>query len=150
MNILNAKNFITTNDFREICTKLYGTSNEIFEQAKSRYLSAIEKFEKIYSTNSNPEDNQTKDIHIFSASGRTELGGNHTDHQHGCVLAAAVNLDAIGVVNFHNDKVIRVTSEGFESFSVKKNLLTSADKTTLPPVRNGYKTVAGRDIAPNN
>ena len=57
MNILNAKNFITTNDFREICTKLYWTSNEIFEQAKSRYLSAIEKFEKIYSKTSHSENN---------------------------------------------------------------------------------------------
>ena len=138
MNILNAKNFITTNDFREICTKLYGTSNEIFEQAKSRYLSAIEKFEKIYSKNSNLEDNQTKDIHIFSASGRTEIGGNHTDHQHGCVLAAAVNLDAIGVVNFHNDKVIRVTSEGFESFSVNlDNLSVQKNETGSAAIVRG-------------
>ena len=54
----------------------------------------------------------------FSAPGRTEIGGNHTDHQHGCVLAAAVNLDAIAVVAFHRDGVIRVKSEGYDAFTV--------------------------------
>ena len=48
----------------------------------------------------------------FSAPGRTEISGNHTDHQHGCVLAAAVNLDIIAVVSFNNMGVIRLQSEG--------------------------------------
>ena len=38
------------------------------------------------------------DIEIFSAPGRSEIGGNHTDHQHGKVLACAINMDAIGIV----------------------------------------------------
>ena len=40
---------------------------------------------------------------VFSAPGRTELSGNHTDHQHGCVLAAAVNLEAISCVAKNDD-----------------------------------------------
>ena len=50
---------------------------------------------------------------IFSAPGRTEICGNHTDHQHGKVLAAAINLDTRAVVRPNADNVIRINSEGF-------------------------------------
>ncbi|MFR4475865.1 MAG: galactokinase family protein [Ruminococcus callidus] len=49
----------------------------------------------------------------FSAPGRTELGGNHTDHQRGHVLAASINLDVIAVVARRTDRTICVKSEGF-------------------------------------
>ena len=44
---------------------------------------------------------------LFSAPGRTEISGNHTDHQHGCVLAAAVNLETVAEVTLNDDGVIR-------------------------------------------
>ena len=50
---------------------------------------------------------------VFSAPGRTELSGNHTDHQHGCVLAAAVNLETTAEVRLNGTDVIRVASEGY-------------------------------------
>ncbi len=50
---------------------------------------------------------------IFSAPGRTELGGNHTDHQRGRVLAAAVNLDTKAAVAPNSENIIRVFSEGY-------------------------------------
>ncbi|MDR0950402.1 MAG: hypothetical protein LBM13_02010, partial [Candidatus Ancillula sp.] len=50
---------------------------------------------------------------LISAPGRTEVGGNHTDHQHGNVLAAAVNLDVLGFVEKTDDNIITVNSEGF-------------------------------------
>lgn len=53
------------------------------------------------------------DVEIYSAPGRSEVGGNHTDHQHGCVLAAAVNLDAIAVVGRVDNK-IKVLSDDFD------------------------------------
>lgn len=56
-------------------------------QTASAYIAAIEKFSRMF-----PERD---DIRIFSAPGRSEIGGNHTDHQHGCALAAAINLDRI-------------------------------------------------------
>ncbi len=49
----------------------------------------------------------------FSAPGRTEIGGNHTDHQHGCVLAGAVNLDTVAAVRLNGTDSIRVQSEGY-------------------------------------
>ena len=51
----------------------------------------------------------------FSASGRTEVGGNHTDHNHGLVMAAAVNLDVIAAVRATDSSVVTVKSEGFEA-----------------------------------
>ena len=55
---------------------------------------------------------------IYSAPGRTEIGGNHTDHQHGCVLAAAVDLDILAVVNPVQGPVVTVKSEGYPKIEV--------------------------------
>ena len=49
----------------------------------------------------------------FSAPGRTEIGGNHTDHQHGCVLAAAVDMETTAEVTLNGTNIIRVDSEGY-------------------------------------
>ncbi len=54
-----------------------------------------------------------REIAIFSAPGRTEIGGNHTDHQRGCVLAGSINLDIIAVVAKRTDRKIYVQSEGY-------------------------------------
>ena len=54
-----------------------------------------------------------KPTHIFSAPGRTELGGNHTDHQHGKVLAAAVNREALAAVAENGTNTVNLLSEGF-------------------------------------
>lgn len=51
--------------------------------------------------------------YLFSVPGRTELGGNHTDHQHGCVIAAAVNLEMLAWVKKTESDEIRVMSEGY-------------------------------------
>lgn len=56
--------------------------------------------------------------YIFSAPGRTEICGNHTDHQHGCVLAAAVNLNTVANVTLNNTGRICIRSEGYPEFSV--------------------------------
>lgn len=52
-------------------------------------------------------------LRIFSAPGRTEIGGNHTDHQHGAVLAGGLNLDVIGVCRLNGTNEIRIKSEGY-------------------------------------
>ena len=54
----------------------------------------------------------------YSAPGRTEISGNHTDHQHGCVLAAAVNLETVANVTLAQENTITVFSEGYPSFSI--------------------------------
>ena len=60
----------------------------------------------------------------FSAPGRTEIGGNHTDHQRGRVLAAAVNLDTRAAVRLNGTDTIRIQSKGYPMCTVDLNVLT--------------------------
>ena len=83
------------------------------DSARLRYLKAVDEFEKLY-------DN-ANELKLFSAPGRTEVGGNHTDHQHGRVLAGSVDLDVIAVVAKNDDNVIRIKSEGYEMDVVDLN-----------------------------
>ena len=54
-------------------------------------------------------------LYHFSAPGRTEISGNHTDHQHGCVLAAAVDMQTEAEVRLNGTHLILIDSEGFTS-----------------------------------
>ena len=72
---------------------------------KERYVRAIRTFESNYGAG---------DAQIFSAPGRSEVGGNHTDHQHGEVLAASVNLDTIGIVRKTENNQIRIKSDDYD------------------------------------
>ena len=71
---------------------------------------------------------QTMPERYFSAPGRTEISGNHTDHQHGCVLAGAVNLDTVAAVRINGTYKIRIQSKGYPMCEV------SLDQ--LPPVES--------------
>ncbi len=63
----------------------------------------------------------------FSAPGRTEIGGNHTDHQRGRVLAAAVNLDTVAAVRINGTDTIRILSKGYPLCEVNISELTPVD-----------------------
>lgn len=85
----------------------------------------------------------TSPENVFSAPGRTELGGNHTDHQHGKVLAAAINLDTKAATRPNNDKIIRIKSEGYDYFEINLRYLepVAAEKGTTGAIVRG---IAGR------
>ncbi len=83
--------------------------------AKERYIKALERFEEIF-----PNCDR---LHLFSAPGRTEVSGNHTDHQHGSVLAGSVHLDVIAVVAPTNDNRIYIQSEGYSMDTIELNRL---------------------------
>ncbi len=74
-------------------------------RARARYINAVLEFEKLYGV---------KECSLFSVSGRSEILGNHTDHNKGCVLAASVSVDIIAVACKTDDNIVRVKSEGFE------------------------------------
>ena len=76
---------------------------------RKRYIDAIQRFEKLYSPGF---------VKVFSAPGRSEVGGNHTDHQQGTVLAASINLDSIAVVKQTNDNMIRLISGNYNEIVV--------------------------------
>ena len=81
---------INASDFTAVFEEVYGKLQAASQ--KARYEKAVEGFRAAF-----PESAEA-DISIFSAPGRTEICGNHTDHQHGEVLAASINDDAIAVV----------------------------------------------------
>ena len=78
---------------------------------KERFLKAIDAFCAKYG--------EHRDISIFSVSGRSEIIGNHTDHNHGKVMAGAITRDIIAVASKNNDGIIRFHSEGYPEDSVK-------------------------------
>ena len=84
-------------------------------QRDIRFNSIREQYEK--------EFGQIRELVYVSAPGRTEIGGNHTDHQHGCVLAGSVNLDIIAVAAKNDDNIIRIKSEGYPVDEINLNEL---------------------------
>ena len=79
--------------------ELYGTNKEILNKQAQRYNSLIDKFNNVFGK---------KDIMHFSSPGRTEIGGNHTDHNYGRVLAGAVNMDNIAVAAKNNTNIVSI------------------------------------------
>lgn len=69
---------------------------------RERYVKAIDRFKELY---------REEEIEIYSAPGRSEVCGNHTDHQNGHVLATSVNLDAIAIVTGTDDMTIHLVSD---------------------------------------
>ena len=89
---------------------LYGTDPAVLARQRQRYAAALDQFELYFGPG--------RQVHLYSAPGRAELGGNHTDHQHGYGLAAAVMLDLVAVASPSDDGFIRVKSRGFNKLDV--------------------------------
>jgi len=89
--------------------------DEQVDYHRNRIAALIERFEKEF-----PE---IETAGIYSAPGRTEIGGNHTDHQHGCVLAAAVNMDAAAAAAPNGSDIVVINSEGYLPFEVDLKVL---------------------------
>ena len=87
--------------------------------------------------------------YVFSAPGRTEIAGNHTDHQHGCVLAAAVDLETVADVCLNGTDKIWIQSEGYPAFSIDIQDLSvneNEKNTTVALVRGVVSGFAQRDV----
>ena len=98
---------------------LYGEND--LKKATARYLTAVSEFEALYGVAENAG--------IYSVSGRSELSGNHTDHNHGCVIAASIDLDIIAIAVPTEGSVIRVKSEGFPEDVVDVSAYTEPDES---------------------
>lgn len=97
---------------------LYCCSDEDAVRAhRERILNILHKFGDIFSENNNS-------AMLFSSPGRTELGGNHTDHQNGKVLAASVDLDMLACAAPNGSSIIRINSEGYPELTVDISDLT--------------------------
>ena len=102
------KKNIQEGGFDERIIDIYVDATKL-EYHKKRYMKAIELFESYYGAG---------EVSVFSAPGRSEVGGNHTDHQHGEVLAASINLDTIGIVKQTEDNQIRIISDDYDEVVV--------------------------------
>ena len=109
--------------FEQTLTRLYGTEGA--ERARSRCIEVIEGFHQTFDRPAQA---------LFSAPGRTEIGGNHTDHQRGCVLAASVDLDILAAAAPTQSGVIRVLSQGYP--------MTEVDLRELTPRQDEVNTSA--------
>ncbi len=89
---------------------------------KERYIRIVSNFEELFGAD--------REVAMFSAPGRTEVGGNHTDHNHGCVLAASVNLDAVAAASVNSENIVRVKSEGY-----KMDVVDLSDLGVMPAER---------------
>ncbi|MBO5557553.1 galactokinase family protein [Ruminococcus sp.] len=108
--------------------KLY--SKEDIDRQSARYAQAAAEFEREFGI---------KPTAFFSAPGRTEVGGNHTDHNLGCVLAAGVSLDIIAAVAPTDDGFITIKSEGFpiDKVNLADTDVKEADKNTSAALIRG-------------
>ncbi len=101
---------------RRVLENVYGSRREEVERQQQRYRMLEEWFEKCFGAGEKS---------FFSVPGRTEIGGNHTDHNHGRVLAAGINLDTIAVARPNKDNKVILYSEGYDRpFEVSLDTLT--------------------------
>ena len=112
------KQNILNGGYDQAFAKLYGADNATVAAQRVRYVDMIDHFEENFGTG--------RTVCLYSAPGRTEIGGNHTDHNNGVVLAGSVNLDMVAVVSPNEENVIRVKSLGFDK-------IDDVDVTNLVP-----------------
>lgn len=128
---------------------LYGTRNDMVTRQKERYAHLLKAHTQAFG--------EQEEVLLVSAPGRTEISGNHTDHNRGKVLAAAVNLDALAAVTPRADDTVRLHSVGYPPLTMNLRDLAPVDAergTTAALVRgvarglsdHGYK-LGGFDAA---
>ena len=121
--MINSKvlqNRIQNGEFDAELKDLYGIQEDVLAIQRTRYQTAIAKYEELFGEG---------DVEIYSAPGRTEICGNHTDHQHGTVLAASINLDAIAIVGMGNGDNVDFVSEGYDPICFDVNQLDITEDT---------------------
>lgn len=141
-NINEIKDKLSKGTFDERIQAIYVDHDRV-KYNRERYMNAISHFEGLF-----PEE---KEIEIYSAPGRSEVCGNHTDHQNGVVLATSINLDAIAIVAKTDDNAIRLVSGDFPMEVIDVDDVEKRDselETTTSLIRGvvaglkqaGYKT----------
>lgn len=117
MKTSELKEALSQGKYDELLIDLYADPS-LLEYQKKRYMKALDTYQSLYAD---------EEVSIYSAAGRSEISGNHTDHQHGCVLAGSINLDAIGVVS-KQENVIKVVSDSFDIQAIDLNDLEKKEE----------------------
>lgn len=128
MMVNELKTYINSSDFEKVVQDIYCSSKkEVVETQRARYLYALDETVKTYGDG---------DYHIISSPGRVEIGGNHTDHQGGNVVAASINIDNICFVKKTNDSIVSFSDELFG-----KNEIDISDLTIHEEEKNSTKAI---------
>ena len=102
-------------DFLE---KMYGKDHA--KENKNRYLHVMEGFVQAF---------KNTDMYLFTSAGRTEISGNHTDHNHGKVLAGSINLDCVAAAAANGTDEIHIISETYnQRFTIRLDDLSPSEK----------------------
>lgn len=109
MNYIQLKEYISSDKIDAVLHKLVV---EDLAEEKKRYLNLLDEAYHLYGDG---------DYHFISSPGRTEIGGNHTDHQHGHVLAASVNIDNLAIVKSNNSNIVNYRDKLFAAVEVDIN-----------------------------
>ncbi len=104
--------------FDQILENLYVDGGRVNIE-KNRYEAALDSFKNLYGD---------RPVEVYSAPGRSEISGNHTDHQHGKVLATSVNIDTIAVVAKNEDSMVTLKSEGYPEIKLDLSNLDANEK----------------------
>ena len=129
MTIDNAKEILRTGRADAFLTGVLEVPADRLSYYRERIGRTLDNFAAHYG----PE----RDVCVFSVGGRSEISGNHTDHNGGRVIAAPVNLDIIAVAAPRGDGVIRLRSEGFDKEDVVK-----IDECAAPDPASAFKSRA--------
>jgi galactokinase len=124
---------ILSGPMTDLLRRVYGPDPTVIDGHARRWHALVKTFHRHFSV---------EQIRFFSTPGRTEIGGNHTDHNHGKVLAAAVDLDSIAVAAISGDDRIILHSEGYE-----RPFLVSIDSLDPAEDEKGTTTALIRGIA---
>ena len=119
---------IESGDYNDTILDIYVDEGKV-EYQRQRYMDAINQYISAFGND---------DVEIYSAPGRSEVGGNHTDHQHGEVLAASINLDAIAIVKPLDEAVVKIISKGYDMITVNLDnigLMENEKETTLSLIK---------------
>ena len=118
MKVCDTIQMLESEKSRKLMAALYGET--AVAANIERYQNLVKSFQKKFAE---------EDITLFSSPGRTEISGNHTDHNHGKVLAGSINLDCVGVAAKNNSSKVHIISETFnQSFIIDLNDLSPSDK----------------------
>ena len=115
-------------------SRLYGRREGELARQLSRYTNLVKAHEELFRADEKP-------LYLISAPGRTEIIGNHTDHNYGRVLAAAVNLDCVACVSPRDDMTVRIHSAGYPPIEL------SLDDLNVHPEEEGTSAALVRGVA---
>ncbi len=121
MTIREWKAHILTGDRDEAFAARCGIAPERIPEQRARAVRCAELFAQKY------DAEQLRAAEFFSVGGRSEISGNHTDHNHGRVIAASISLDVLAFASRRGDGVIRVQSEGFDEDVVPPSAADAPD-----------------------